>query len=311
MENPKNRLKWNCKEGKECFIKIRIIFDYKVEVSMLKINGLIKKYKTFLKVRLGSMEKCHTGETSGIGFYEDYQLYKESFQIKNSVKSRVFEFEICVDSGDSADIYSIDLYDKYLKRINFRYQCVSRLNDNIPNHETGTIFVSIIAILISAFLAILTIIFIIKYLQQKKLILRLTNTKVNSKWKQMKLPLAPPDRSDSRFLESGFYYEIGDSKQLMESKRKESNIKFTENIGLYGKTNSNTDVQNSPIFESTTTTSKTFTNTVYKSYTTENNQLFINQDGLNEVSTDEIVCSKRDSRNRNESFSQYSNLDHK
>ena len=306
MSNPENRLSWDCNGFESCFINIKIIFDSKLEIKMLTIKGLIKKFKTFLKVRLPSGRNCKTGESSILGNTGEYHLYNESFDIIKSTKSNIFEFDICVDSTDSVDIYSLGFYDIFMNKIKFKNSCISEAINSDSNNEAALISISIITVLISVVLVIFTIVFIKKYLEQKKLISSLINEQISPKRKEMKLPLIPK----TEFTDSDYYQEISDTTQLMEQKSKtktpkrtESNIEFTENNAIYGKIIPKTDLQISPLFESTENKSDFFSNTIYRSFKTDNNQLNINQE-------EETVYSNRNKEGKNDSFSEYNNLKH-
>ncbi|KAI6659217.1 hypothetical protein LOD99_14890 [Oopsacas minuta] len=215
MVKPAERLKWACEGESPCRINITIFLDYSVLIQSLTISGLTIKNRSLPKILLPWRRNCLTGESLFGGVYGMFQIYKESFQTGAKKISNIFSFDICLDPGDVADVYSIGIYDNFDTKILFR--------------EDINIQSSILTC------AVITILFI-KYYQQKKFILTLTRT---TKWKSMTLPLVP---DDSTFLESEFYDEISDRSpainqtilpQVKAKKRGESNIDFTDNYLVY------------------------------------------------------------------------------
>lgn len=228
MADPRNWITWNCIDRQTCPISFKLILDYNVLITKMVISGVTDVNKYLPLIQIQGENECSPGETSFGGTFEQFQLYHDYYRINMKRETNIFSFNICLELGEEATIYRIDLFDVYDNKILVQENCAGENFQELMFTQIPVVVVTVSAVLLTIILSVVIVYLARKTTKQQKLISRLSKT---SKLESLEQPLLPTNDS---IQDTAIYDTIGTQfPQMVQSDM--SKVDFIENETLYGR----------------------------------------------------------------------------
>ena len=225
-----NFLTWECIEQQMCHISIKLIIDYSVIIGRMVISGVTGVNKYLPLIQTSGDDECKPGETSFGDQFSQLQLYRDSFPIELKEETNILSFNICLDRGEKAVIYNIDIYDVNNNKILVQENCEEGELQEVMSSPVVVVVVvvTLLAVLFTTILSTVIVYLARKTVKQQNLISSLSKP---SKLGSLQLPLIPKNYC---IQDTEIYDSIGSHVQPMEQSSM-SQVHFIENQTLYGK----------------------------------------------------------------------------